>query len=71
MGGDEGRVMEYKQFSPDVVVRSEDGKAIKPTDPKFLAWLDDGNTACPPDPPVGLDLDDLIVTKQAEIDAKG
>ena len=45
--------MEYKQVSPDIVIRSSDGKRIGATDPDYRKWLDDGNSPFPPDPPEG------------------
>jgi len=52
--------MDYKMFSPDVVVRSEDGEVIETDDPDFLAWLDAGNSPFPPDPPVGDELENTV-----------
>lgn len=43
--------MDYKMLSPTIVIRTLDGARVSPDDPKFLEWLDDGNSPFPPDPP--------------------
>lgn len=48
--------MEYKQFSPEVVIRTEDNVAVPIDDPGFIAWLEAGNSPFPPDPPLGEEL---------------
>lgn len=48
--------MKHKQLSPTVVIRSEDELRIAEGDPlwaDFMAWVEEGNCAFPPDPPVG------------------
>lgn len=51
--------MEYKQLSPTIVIRSSDGAKVDLDDPEYLAWLAEGNSPFPPDPPVG---EELIVS---------
>jgi len=63
--------MDYKMFSPDVVVRSEDGEVVKIDDADFQKWLDGGNSPFPPDPPVGDELESAVTAYKSILAAKG
>ena len=52
--------MEFKQLSPDLVIRSSTCEVIDVNDAEYIAWLDNGNSPFPPDPPVGEELKQVI-----------
>ena len=58
--------MDYRQISPDIVVRASDGRRVKIEDSKYQKWLNEGNSPFPPDPPVAEELDLLITAKSVE-----
>jgi hypothetical protein len=58
--------MDYKQLSPDLVIRSACGRPVKMDDVNYLIWLGADNSPFPPDPPVGEELEDFISVKSIE-----
>jgi hypothetical protein len=52
--------MEFKQMSPDIVIRSSTGEVIDVNDAEYIAWLENGNSPFPPDPPVGEELEQIV-----------
>jgi hypothetical protein len=58
--------MDYKQFAPELVVRSACGCPVKMDDPNYLKWLGAPNSPFPPDPPVGDELSTFCAAKDAE-----
>ena len=58
--------MDYKQFSPTLVIRSACGSPVKMDDPEYLKWLAAPNSPFPPDPPVGDELATLLSVKEVE-----
>lgn len=58
--------MDYKQFSPTLVIRSACGRPVKMDDANYLKWLGAGNCPFPPDPPEGDVLLSFLTAKDAE-----
>jgi hypothetical protein len=58
--------MDYKQLSPDLVIRSACGCPVKMNDPNYLKWLGAGNSPFPPDPPIGDALTAVVSQKDIE-----
>jgi len=59
--------MEYKQLSPDIVIRSIDGVRVAVKDTGFQAWLAEENSPFPPDPPAAEELDNIKNTFASEL----
>lgn len=51
--------MDYKQFASDLVYRTVDWVRVPVDDPGFLAWVAEGNSPFPPDPPSEVDIEAL------------